>query len=158
MILSEKPPRSVRPHSSARWERATSPELTPVGERGHRQCPVCNSLLAGNLAGIFWKRALEERFSRPKRGQHQMVTGKLPAQRSTEFLLTEQGSLSREQGMVDLAPGGRADPTILPFGSNGTAPIGGQRIIEGGRGFEREGRAVAVTAGHIDRPSLSKEC
>src|SRR6516165_10182724 len=31
-----------------------------------------------------------------------MVTGRLPAQRSTEFLLTEQGSLSREQGMGTL--------------------------------------------------------
>jgi hypothetical protein len=85
---------------------ATSPELTPVGERGHRQCPVCNSLLAGNLAGNFLEKSPEERFLRPKRGQHQMVTGKLPAQRSSEFLLTEQGSLSREQGMLRRGSGG----------------------------------------------------
>src|SRR5262249_45827402 len=50
-------------------------------------------------------------------GQHQMVTGKLPAQPSTEFLLTEQGSSSMEQGM---GMSRRAAGRILPFGSNGT--------------------------------------
>jgi len=51
--------------------------------------------------------------------------------RSTEFLLTEQGSSSREQGMGD----GWADPTL--WLERDTALIGGQRIIEGGAVRER---------------------
>src|SRR6516165_7065979 len=52
---------------------------------GSNRSPPSNSLLAGNLAGNFLKKRLRGRFSNLKRGQHQSLMIKFPAQRSREF-------------------------------------------------------------------------
>jgi hypothetical protein len=60
---------------------------------------------------FFGKEPQRERFSRPKRVHHQMVTGKLPATEHGIFI-DRAGKFIEGAGNGNVGPGGRADPTL----------------------------------------------
>jgi hypothetical protein len=66
---------------------------------------VLNSLLAGNLAGNFPKKAILERFLRTEYEHDQRVSAKFPARKEQGILALEQGILSSEQGLSNRGAG-----------------------------------------------------
>jgi hypothetical protein len=119
---------------------------------------VCNSLLAGNLEGNFLKKGPKGTILTSKAWAASNGYGQITCSTEHGIFIDRAGKFIEGAGNGNVALGGRADPTL--WLERDTALIGGQRIIEGGavRERERESRAVAVTAGHIDRTLWSKKC